>query len=190
MTRPKSSRQRRPVAPVAGRVPRTARLNQLLREIIAGELERIGDDRLEFVTITTIDVDADLNRAIVSFDSLDGAGADASILQALADYRVKLQSAVNRQLHVRKTPILHFQADEVIRSAERIEAVLRDLPPVREQPELEAELAARAKAKADRIVAGLAEDEADELDDDTDEFDDDDPDDDSDDDSDHDKDAS
>jgi ribosome-binding factor A len=159
MTRPKSSRQRRPVAPVAGRVPRTARLNQLLREIIAGELERIGDDRLEFVTITTIDVDADLNRAIVSFDSLDGAGADASILQALADYRVKLQSAVNRQLHVRKTPILHFQADEVIRSAERIEAVLRDLPPVREQPELEAELAARAKAKADRIAAGMLEDE-------------------------------
>jgi ribosome-binding factor A len=159
MTRPKS-RQRRPAAPVAGRVPRTAKLNQLLREIIAGELERIGDDRLAFVTITTIDVDADLNRAIVSFDSLDGPGADASILQALADYRVKLQSAVNRQLHVRKTPILHFQADEVIRSAERIEAVLRDLPPVREQPELEAELAARAKAKADRIAAGLAEEEA------------------------------
>jgi ribosome-binding factor A len=169
MTRPKS-RQRRPAAPVAGRVPRTAKLNQLLREIIAGELERIGDDRLAFVTITTIDVDADLNRAIVSFDSLDGPGADLGIMQALADYRVKLQSSVNRQLHVRKTPILHFQPDEVIRSAERIEAVLRGLPPVREQPELEAELAARAKAKADRMAAGLIEDDADEDED----FDDDD----------------
>jgi hypothetical protein len=91
---------------------------------------------------------------------------------------VKLQSAVNRQLHVRKTPILHFQADEVIRSAERIEAVLRDLPPVREQPELEAELAARAKAKADRLAADLLEDEdvdddevgADEVDDEVDEI--------------------
>jgi ribosome-binding factor A len=173
MTRPKS-RQRRPAAPVAGRVPRTAKLNQLLREIIAGELERIGDDRLAFVTITTIDVDADLNRAIVSFDSLDGPGADATILQALADYRLKLQSSVNRQLHVRKTPILHFQADEVIRSAERIEAVLRALPPVREQPELEAELAARAKAKADRLAAEALADAADAADDEfDDEFDDD-----------------
>jgi ribosome-binding factor A len=164
MTRPKS-RQRRPAAPVAGRVPRTAKLNQLLREIIAGELERIGDDRLAFVTITTIDVDADLNRAIVSFDSLDGPDADATILEALADYRAKLQASVNRQLHVRKTPILYFQADEVIRSAERIEAVLRALPPVREQPELEAELAAREKAKADRIAAELLADEFDDTDD-------------------------
>lgn len=133
MNKPRGARSRR-AAPVAGRVPRTNRLNQTLREIIADELERIGDDRLEFVTITTIDVDADLNRAIVSFDSLEGPSADAGILEALGEYRVKLQAVVNREMHVRKTPILVFRPDEVIRSAERIDEILRRNPLVERGP--------------------------------------------------------
>ena len=32
--------------------PRTARLNTLVREIIADELERIDDERLQLVTLT------------------------------------------------------------------------------------------------------------------------------------------
>jgi ribosome-binding factor A len=53
MTRP-----RRPRRPTSARpVPRTARLNELLRQIVAEELERIDDERLELVTITNVDVD-------------------------------------------------------------------------------------------------------------------------------------
>ena len=44
---------------------------------IADELARIDDERLEFVTITSIDVDNELNRAIVFFDSLAGDEGDA-----------------------------------------------------------------------------------------------------------------
>ena len=33
------------------RYSRTARLNELLREILGDELERLGDERLELVTI-------------------------------------------------------------------------------------------------------------------------------------------
>ena len=39
------------------RYPRSARVGQTLREIIADDLVRIGDERLEFVTITQIEVD-------------------------------------------------------------------------------------------------------------------------------------
>ena len=56
-------------------IPASARLNETLREIIAEELVRIDDERLEFVTITKIDVDNELNRAIVYFDSLAGEEA-------------------------------------------------------------------------------------------------------------------
>ena len=45
------------------RYPRSARLSETLREIIAEELVRIDDERLELVTITNIDVDNELNRA-------------------------------------------------------------------------------------------------------------------------------
>ena len=45
--------------------PRTARLNELVREIVAEELERIDDERLDLVTVVDVVVDADLRRAIV-----------------------------------------------------------------------------------------------------------------------------
>ena len=123
MTRPR--RTRRPASP--NQVPRTARLGQVLREIVAEELERIDDERLEHVHVTAVDVDADLNRAIVYYDSLTGEAGDPDVLEAFATLRVRLQAAVGRQLHARKTPILEFRPDDVLRSAERIDSILRDL---------------------------------------------------------------
>jgi ribosome-binding factor A len=133
MSRPK--RSRRPASP--HQVPRTARLNELLREVIAEELERIGDERLELVTITNVDVDSDLNRAIVSYDALDGEAADAVVLDALSALRVRLQKAIGSQITARKTPILEFRPDNVLRSAQRIESILRTLPPVGDHDEVE-----------------------------------------------------
>lgn len=107
------------------RYPRTARVGGTLREIIADELVRIADERLEFVSVTDIDVDPELNRAIVFFDSLAGEDADEEILEALGAHRVRLQAAIARQIRAKKTPILEFRPDQVIRSAERIDEILR-----------------------------------------------------------------
>jgi ribosome-binding factor A len=110
------------------RYPREARLNQSLRQVIAEALTEIDDEHLDLVTITSIDVDAEMNRAIVFFDSLRGEDGDAEILDCLARHRVRLQSAVARQIRSKKTPILEFRPDEVIRAAERIERILRENP--------------------------------------------------------------
>ncbi len=104
---------------------RTARISETLREIIAEELVRIDDERLTFVTVTGIDVDPELNRAIVFFDSLDGPERDDEIVDVLGEHRSRIQSSIARQIRARKTPILSFRPDEVIRSAERIEDILR-----------------------------------------------------------------
>ncbi|MEZ5251879.1 MAG: hypothetical protein R2713_22545 [Ilumatobacteraceae bacterium] len=48
--------------------------------MIADELTRIDDERLDLVTITAIDVDSEMNRAIVYYDSLRGEDGDAEIL--------------------------------------------------------------------------------------------------------------
>ncbi len=97
-----------------------------MREIIAEELVRIDDERLEFVTITGIDVDNELNRAHVYFDSLAGEDGDDEIIDALGQHRRRLQSAIGKQIRAKKTPILDFRADEALRSAERIDDILRD----------------------------------------------------------------
>jgi len=107
------------------RYPRSARVGQTLREIIADELVRIGDERLEFVTVTQIDVDDELNRAHVMFDSLAGEEGDAAIIEALDEHRVRLQASIARQIRAKKTPVLDFRPDDVIRSAERIDRILR-----------------------------------------------------------------
>lgn len=108
------------------RYPRSARIGETLREIIAEELVRIGDERLEFVTVTGIEVDDELNRAHVYFDSLAGEDGDDDIVAALGEHRIRLQASIARQIRAKKTPILDFRPDIAIRSAERIDAILRE----------------------------------------------------------------
>jgi ribosome-binding factor A len=114
-------------APRGGhKYPRSARVGETLREIIADELVRIGDERLEFVTVTGIEVDDELNRAHVYFDSLAGEEGDAEIIDALSHHRIRLQGAIASQIRAKKTPILDFRPDVALRSAERIGDILRE----------------------------------------------------------------
>jgi ribosome-binding factor A len=106
------------------RYPRTARLNELCREILADELELLGDEQLELVTITHVRVDPDLRRAAVFFSSLGEAEEEAA--EALAEHRPRLQAAIARQARLKRTPELRFQVDQVIEYGSRIEELLRD----------------------------------------------------------------
>ena len=119
----------------ARQYPRTARLNELCQQIIAEEVERIDDERLELVTITFVRVDRDMSRALVLFTSLGEAEDEAK--EALEAQRVRLQAAIGRQASMRRTPELRFEVDHVVETGNRIEQLLREAPPVRtEHPEL------------------------------------------------------
>ena len=107
--------------------PRTARLNRLFQEILAEELERVAEDALEGLTITSVDCDSDLGRAVVYYDNAGGADEDEEVLAGLAELRGRLQSAIARQARVKRTPELVFRPDDVSRSAARLEEVLRNL---------------------------------------------------------------
>ena len=106
---------------------RMARVNELCREILADELERIDDDRLELVTVTHVAVDPDLRHATVSFSRLDRDVEEAK--EALAAVRPRLQGAIARQARLKRTPELRFVVDDVLLRAERIEDLLRAAPP-------------------------------------------------------------
>ena len=104
--------------------PRTARLNELLREILADELERSDDDRLELVTVTAVEIEGDLRHAVVFFDSLEGEDGDDVVLEALGEVRWRLQSAIGKQARMKRTPELSFRPDPAVREAARIESLL------------------------------------------------------------------
>ena len=130
--RVRSSRERERVA-TAKSYPRTARLNESLREVIAEELESIDDERLPMVTVTGIETDADMRQAVVFFSSLLGGqlGGEADLAgveAVLATHRIRLQAAVGRELRLKRTPTLTFVADSGVLEGARIESILKDLP--------------------------------------------------------------
>jgi ribosome-binding factor A len=108
-----------------GRYPRTARLNQLLHEIIAEELHAIDDERLGLLTIVAVEVEGDLARATTWFTMLSGDEANDAVLAALEEHRPRLQAAVAAQARIRRTPEIVFAPDEMTRQAERVEEILR-----------------------------------------------------------------
>ena len=52
---------------------------------------------------------------------------DDELVDLLEEHRVRLQRAISEQSRLRRVPPLVFVADETVRSADRIEAILREL---------------------------------------------------------------
>jgi ribosome-binding factor A len=108
--------------PDARRYPRTARVNHVVHDVVADELERIDDDRLGLTTVTGVEVEPDLRHATVWLSSLSSESE-----QALGQHRVRLQAAIARQMRMKRTPELRFRADPAVESGQRVEDILRGL---------------------------------------------------------------
>lgn len=111
------------------RYPRTARVDRLIQEIVADEVERTDDDRLALVTITGVKSDPDLRQAIV-FYAARGEVTD-DIVAALESERPGIQRSIGRQVRMKFTPHLRFVPDPAITEGWKIEAILKTIPPPR-----------------------------------------------------------
>jgi len=102
--------------------PRTARVNQVLREVLADGLERLADadDRLRMATVTAVDVTPDLRHATVFLSSLP-----PEMAEALDAHRGALQRAIAHEVRLKRTPHLDFAPDPAVAQGERVEEILR-----------------------------------------------------------------
>ena len=116
--------RRAPKQVVSHKYPRMARVNEVLREVLADaiETEAGSDERLELVTVTGVECDPDLRHATVLLDSLPQPAGEA-----LAEVRPRLQAAIAREVRIKRTPQLSFEADPAVAYAERVEKLLREL---------------------------------------------------------------
>ena len=108
----------------AASYPRTRRINQLLREVLADEIERLADadERLRMVTVTDVVTVQDLREAVVYVSSMSEEAADA-----LGERRAALQRAVASQSRMKRTPRLSFQVDPAVTQGAAIDEALRRL---------------------------------------------------------------
>lgn len=122
--RAKRTTDRRLPGSSARQYPRLARVNEVLREVLAEAIERLADadERLALLTVTAVSSDPDLAHATVLFASLsDDARA------ALGEHRLRLQEVIAGQVRLRRTPKLAFAVDPAVSTGDRIEEILRHL---------------------------------------------------------------
>lgn len=113
--------------------PRMLKVNSTLREVLAEELEKMNDDRLQMVSVTGVDTAPNLRHAIVYVDVL-GVEQEENALAALGRATHRLQSAIGRQVRLKFTPTLEFVIDPGVQGGQRIESLLRS---IREQGDTE-----------------------------------------------------
>lgn len=124
MSKPARHPLRRAARQPSHKYPRMARVNEVLREVLADAIETEAgtDERLELVTVTGVDCDPDLRHATVLLDSLPEL-----VGEALGQARPRLQAAIARQVRIKRTPQLSFLADPAVAYGERVEKVIREL---------------------------------------------------------------
>jgi ribosome-binding factor A len=109
-------------------------LNELIQRIVAEELERYDDERLDQVTVMAVEAESDLHTAVVYWaDPTDGE-RDEEISEAFEEIRYRLQKAINQQSRAKRTPQLSFRPDDTLRTADRVEQLLRDVVPTSAAP--------------------------------------------------------
>jgi len=108
---------------------RKRRVDESLRHVLAEGVDELADPAIGFVTVTGVDVTADLEHATVRVSVLGGAKRRTAALRALDRAKGVLQSRVARELHLRRTPVLTFQYDDGVDRAMRINELLDDAGP-------------------------------------------------------------
>ena len=108
---------------------RPERVAELIRETVAQFLtSNVRDPRIGFVTVTGVDVSADLTHATVRVSVLAAEEEEkARTLEGLASAARFLRARLSRELPLRTSPELRFELDRGLEHALRIERLLREI---------------------------------------------------------------
>ena len=98
--------------------------DQIQRELADLLKNEVKDPRVGPVTVTGVDVSADLSHATVRFTHLAGKDTAAATADALARTAGFLRSELARRLNLYSVPQLHFAYDDSIESGIRMSQLI------------------------------------------------------------------
>jgi ribosome-binding factor A len=106
---------------------RMRRVNEAVREVLSDAIKLLKDPRVGFVTVTDVRTSPDLRHAKVYVSVLGSESERSATMDGLASAHGVLQSAVNRELRLKRTPTLDFVYDDTAERADRLERMLADM---------------------------------------------------------------
>ena len=108
---------------------RPDRVGEQIRDVISEILARgeVHDPGIGFITLTRVQVTADLQTARVFYTSLGDPKARKETARALDRATPFFRRQVAGRLRLRRAPEFEFRFDESIENQDRIEQILRDL---------------------------------------------------------------
>jgi ribosome-binding factor A len=107
---------------------RMRRVDEAIREVLSDALGSadLKDPRIGFVTVTDVKTSADLRHARVFVTVLGDEREREQTLAGLRSAHGLLQSRVNAELRMKRTPTLTFVYDDTTDRAMRMEQLLDD----------------------------------------------------------------
>lgn len=107
---------------------RTEQVAEAIKDDISILVQReIKDPRLGFVTITRVEVSADLRHSKIFFSVLGSEEAKTESLKVLKRASGFLRHELSRRLSLRYVPDLHFEFDAAMEHGEKIQRLLFQL---------------------------------------------------------------
>ena len=106
---------------------RMRRVNEAVREALAEAVGELKDPRIGFVTVTGVDTSPDLRQATVYVSVLGSEKKRDATLAGLQSAHGVLQTRVNRELRLKRTPQLTFEYDPTVERGVRLSRLIDEL---------------------------------------------------------------
>lgn len=104
------------------------RMSDKLREILSELLMfHVTDPALRNITVTQVELDAELEYADVYVNALGNESRQQSVMKGLERANGFLRREMGARIRIRRTPQLHFHWDVSLEHVEKIERKLHDL---------------------------------------------------------------
>ena len=111
------------------------RVNEALREVLSEGIGDLKDPRIGFVTVTGVETSPDLRHARVYVSVMGSERKRDATLAGLQSSHGVLQTRVNRELRLKRTPHLTFEYDPTIERGVRLSRLIDELAPNEHGPD-------------------------------------------------------
>jgi ribosome-binding factor A len=108
---------------------RMRRVNEAVRQVLSEQIGRLKDPRIGFVTVTAVETSPDLRQARVYVSVLGGERTRIQTLAGLDAAHSVLQTALARELRMKRTPQLTFEYDPSVERGVRMTKLIDELAP-------------------------------------------------------------